>query len=212
MNSWRRRNPDKVKAQNHRAKANMRKKKLKGLYAKGIRIIKKWKIICPRCNHLFKTKAKRPQCLQCGYTFPRKYIRDFVDTLPTKKCTCCEREIPYQGSGTIKKYCDSCFPQIQALRQMLDKNNAENKRKEAYNRWKDKQEIVVAVTCIFCDTIIPGHRGKVICATCKSKWQRRVPRTVLDDERLWNSFEQVPLTLLVWQRIIRYREKGIYSL
>ena len=28
-------------------------------------------LICPKCNHKFNSEAKRPQCSQCRYNFPR---------------------------------------------------------------------------------------------------------------------------------------------
>jgi len=209
VKSWRRRNPDKVKAQNLRARKIQRTKKTKKLYLQGVYTEIKWKITCPKCNRTFKTKAKRPSC-QCGYMFPRKYMQIFIDNTKTTPCVCCGREIPFQDARALRKYCNSCFPQIMALKNAIQQMRA---KKTDSNKWyREHEEIVVAVTCIFCDTIIPGRRGKKICDDCQTKWQRTIPARVLDDERFWYSFKELPLDLLAWRRIINYRQHGVYKL
>lgn len=210
VKSWRRRNPDKVQAQNLRARKIQRKKKAKKLYLQGVYTTIRWKITCPKCKFTFKTKAKRPHCQNCEYAFPRKYMEHFIDNLKTTPCVSCGREIPHQGVGTFREYCNSCFPQIMALKRVLQQMKA---KKTDNKKWyREHEEIVVAVTCIFCDTIIPGSRGRKICNDCQNKWQRRVPARVLEDKRLWYSFKKLPSDLLVWGRILNYRTHGVYKL
>lgn len=90
---------------------------------------------------------------------------------------------------------------------------AKIKRRRAFKKWYwNNTEIVVAVTCIFCDKLILGCLSKKLCNDCKNKWQRTIPANVLDNEKLWLSFHQLPENLLIWRRIIQYRNKGIYRL
>lgn len=204
LKRWRRRNPEKLKAQNKRAKKNLRLREKKRLYRSGVYLKQKWKLTCPRCSRVFYTKAKRPTCHKCNYTFPRRYMERFIDRLKTSICKCCGREIPYQGKGIPRKYCECCLPQIMALKKAFE---------DKVHNWREYQrEIVVAVTCVFCDTIIPGRRGKRLCPDCATKWARTVPQRILDDNRLWDSFKDPPLDLLVWKRIILLRKRGVYSL
>lgn len=210
LNSWRGRNPDKVRTQNRRAKKILRKKRAKKLYLQGIYTEAKWKIACPKCNRIFKTKAKRPQCFQCGYTFPRKYMQTFIDNQKTTPCVCCEREIPHQNVGALRKYCNSCFPQIMALKRMLMQKRA--KKVDTKTWYREHEEIVVAVTCVFCDTILLGRRGKRICPDCQAKWQRTIPARVFDEGEIYNSFELLSSDLLAWKRMINLRKQGVYKL
>jgi hypothetical protein len=223
LKDWRKKNPDKVSLQNKRAKRNIRRREVRNLREKGIYIEIKWSIKCPECKQEFKTSAKRPQC-NCGYIFPRDYMEKFIDKLKTTPCKCCEREIPYQmdvdaegqhRAGRRRKYCECCFPQIQALKKIFaqirweKKHPKTNTNKKSY---RNNTEIVVAVTCIFCDEIILGHSGKRICPDCYLKWSRKIPQKIQEILASWSSFKFLPRDLLAWRRIMYYRDGGIYSL
>jgi hypothetical protein len=209
-----------VSLQNKRAKRNIRRRKERNLREKGIYTEIKWSIECPECKREFKTSAKRPQC-NCGYVFPRDYMKKFIDKLKTTPCKCCGREIPYQieagqhKAGRHRKYCECCFPQIQALKKVFAQMRQEKKHPNTNTnkKWyRNNVEIVVAVTCIFCEDIILGHGGKKICPDCSSKWRRYIPQEILETLKSWSSFSQLPRDLLAWNRIIRYRKQGIYTL
>jgi hypothetical protein len=210
LQSWRKRNPDKVSLQNQRAKRNVRRRKDRNLRENGIYKKIRWEVTCPKCKNVFQTSAKRPVC-KCGYPFTRRYMERYIDTLETSPCRACGREIPHQEGtrGHHRDYCDSCFPQIQALKRFI----ARSKNKHDNKKWyRDNEEIVVAVKCIFCDEIIPGHGGKKICDDCVTKWSRTTPRTIHTVLASWSDFSKLPRELLAWKRIMWYRERGIYSL
>jgi len=212
LNSWRKRHPEKVKLQNKRAKKRQRLRMNKRLNSIGKYPKMKWEITCPKCNHVLKTSAKRPQC-SCGYSFPRDYMEKFIDGLPTNPCKCCGREISYQFKQQIfkKLYCECCYPQIQALKKVLCQ--IRNPDCHNWHEWyQNNAEIVVAVTCIFCDEIIPGRTGKRVCRDCMMKWCRVTPQKIRDILASWPSFTLLPKDLLAWRRIMHYRNKGIYSL
>jgi hypothetical protein len=164
LQNWRKQNPAKVKMQNRRAKKKIRHNKLRTLSSNGIYKKFKWTIVCPKCNLHFKTTAKRPQC-SCGYSFPRRFMERFIDTFPTKPCKTCGREIPYPGEGTIRKYCETCFPQMTALYKAFHPN------KHSWREWyQENKEVLVAMTCRACgNLIIYKGIGKIPqkCGLCK---------------------------------------------
>ena len=83
------------------------------------------------------------------------------------------------------------------------------KRKRHYRHIRDNMiEVVVAVTCVICDDIIIGRAGKKFCASCKSKWDDPVPKYVLEQLRIRNSFEKIPEELVAWKRIVDLRKVG----
>jgi RNA polymerase-binding transcription factor DksA len=128
-------------------------------------------------------------------------------------CKSCGREIPYSGHGVPRKYCDCCFPQIRALKNFLSNQKYMAKHPGGCNAWyRNNKELIVAVTCILCDDIIPGHGGKKICHRCSQKWGRRVPRFVKESLAAMSSFNDIPKDIIVWKRIIDLRNQGIYSL
>jgi hypothetical protein len=127
-------------------------------------------------------------------------------------CKCCGRETEYKGRGCPKTYCETCFPQITALKQVLNQMRHEKDNAKICKQWYDNNtEIVVAVGCVFCDTIIIGRTGKLMCDDCKKKWQGRIPHKVITALANRSSFELLPRDLLAWTRIIFYRKQGIYS-
>jgi hypothetical protein len=207
--SWRRRNPEKVRLQNVRARRNIRRKKARRMYWKGIYPPILWDVECPRCNIVLKTRAKRPRCEHCGYTFPRRYMEHFIDNQMTTPCVCCKREIPYQDERTLRKYCDSCFPQIVALKYVLEQMRSG--KKDLKEWYRGTTEIVVAVTCVFCGDIIIGRSGKRICDECLNKWERSMPKHVMD-YLTRHSTMNLPKDFLIWYRIFRLRHQGIYNL
>jgi hypothetical protein len=214
LESWRKRNPDKVSLQNKRAKINIRRRKERNLREQGIYPKIKWSIICPKCKHEMKTAAKRPGC-SCGYVFPRDYMEKFIDRLETTPCKCCGREIPFQekGKGRPRAYCECCSPQITALKRVFTQMRREENNPDANEKWyRNNMEIVVAVTCIFCDNIILGRGSKRICHDCYLKWGRQIPRKIRETLTSWPSFKLLPPDLLAWRRIEYYRKRGIYTL
>lgn len=90
--------------------------------------------------------------------------------------------------------------------------DSESNCKKCKKWYDDTKEIVVAVSCIFCDDIIPGTGGKRICRDCLTRWGRKTPRSVLHTVLSHSSFEHYPRELLSWKRIIFLREQGITSL
>lgn len=73
-------------------------------------------------------------------------------------------------------------------------------------------EIVVAVSCIFCDEVVPGKGGKRLCDACYYKWMRKIPLRVLCDIGNHPSFQEFPSELLVWKRIVDMRDAGVKKL
>lgn len=72
---------------------------------------------------------------------------------------------------------------------------------------------VVAVSCILCDAIIPGHFHKKLCPPCQLKWGRRTPRSVVEELNVYGSSGRpLPPDLRVWARIISIRAEGIYNI
>jgi len=136
-----------------------------------------------------------------------------MECIPGKRgslCKTCGREIPFIGKHTPKKYCDSCFPQIMALKRVLGMMRFKEKNKGHYKKWyAGSIEKIVAVTCIFCDDIIPGNGGKLICESCKSKWGRKTPATVEFALSSHPSFTEMPKDLLIWKKIIELKKEGI---
>lgn len=211
---WRKNNPDKVKAQNKRAKKKVRHKRLRVLNTNGRYPKFKWPVACPKCNHHFKTSAKRPQC-NCGYSFPRDFMEKLIDNAPTKPCKTCGREIPYPGEGTIRKYCECCFPQITALKAALSSNRFRTKNPDHNKEWyRNNTEIIAASTCCICGEIIPYKRigcVPILCEICaprrelnankrrsrEKKWsvntyefiQMEKKRLWLDQDRKWTKKE-----------------------
>jgi len=170
LQNWRKNNPDKVKAQNKRAKKKFRHKRLRLLSIHGKYPKFKWPVTCPKCERHFKTTAKRPQC-SCGYSFPRRFIEKLIDNAPTKPCHTCGREIPYPGEGTIRKYCECCFPQITALKAVFGRERYLKDHPEPWRKWEqDNREVIVATTCRVCGNfILYKGIGKVPqkCGLCK---------------------------------------------
>ena len=210
LQSWRKRNPDKVSLQNKRARINISRRRDRNLREKGIYKEIRWPIVCPECKREFTTSAKRPQC-NCGHVFPRDFMEKLIDNAPTTPCKCCGREIPHIDKmvGKPRDFCECCFPQIQAIRTVFSRL----RHPQDQNKWyRDHEEIVVAVTCIFCDEIIPGHVGKKICDECVPKWGRRTPNIVQTALANSSSFHRLSRDLLAWKRIMDYRAHGIYTL
>ena len=82
----------------------------------------------------------------------------------------------------------------------------------ACNKWyRDNKEIVVAVTCVFCDDIVPGRIGKKVCNDCSMKWGRKTPAKIMDTLTMHPSFTPMSKEILIWKRIVDYRNDGIYS-
>jgi hypothetical protein len=82
-----------------------------------------------------------------------------------------------------------------------------------YKKWYDNnREVVVAVSCVFCEGIIHGTGGKIICYDCHCKWQRKIPLRVLCDLGNHPSFQEYPSELLVWKRIADLRGAGVTKL
>lgn len=208
LNSWRRRNPDKVSLQNKRAKVNFRRRKGRTLHGNGIYAKIKWPVVCPKCSREFETSAKRPRCT-CGYPFTRRFMEKFIDNAQTTPCKCCGREIPHpdKAVGRPREYCECCFPQIQAIKKAFGMRPTDNRK-----WYRNNVEIVVAVTCIFCDEILPGHGGKKVCRKCQFKWQSTTPRKIVTALANCSSFKRLSRDLLAWKRIIEYRAHGVYSL
>jgi hypothetical protein len=211
LQSWRKRNPEKVSLQNKRAKINMRKREKRTLRLHGKYTKIKWPVKCPECEQTIQTSAKRPQC-NCGHVFQRDFMEKLIDNAQTKPCKSCGREIPFPDDerGRHREYCECCFPQIQALKRVFQ----EMKRKpDAFVKsYRRNTEFVVAVTCIFCDEIILGHRGKKVCPDCQKKWCRQIPQAVSDTLAKWYSFKLLPPDLRAWKRIQYHRKQGIYTL
>lgn len=131
----------------------------------------------------------------------------------TSVCKTCGREILYCGRGRPRKYCDSCLPQIMALKNFFD---TERFRREhpKYNgdRYRNNMDFVVAVTCVFCEEIVLGHGGRRLCDDCMVKWERRPPSWVVFGLSSNPSFMEMPRDLLVWKRIVDLRKLGIRTI
>ena len=166
LKDWRKKNPEKVKLQNQRAKKNQKRKLLKRLYSQGIRRTIRYKLTCPKCTYVWKSHAKRPQCV-CGYSFPRNYFQ--TELFKSKKkdiiidfsvCKTCGREIPYQGRGSPREHCDSCLPQIMALKSYFAREKYDKEHPEKWRKWfQNNEEIVVAMTCKVCGNLVL-YKGK----------------------------------------------------
>lgn len=176
--NWRKKNPDKVKEQNKRARKNTKRREMKNLYMiEGKHKPLKIKVTCSKCLHQWATRAKRPQCV-CGYSFPMAHYEHLIDNLPTKPCKCCGREVPFYGKGAPREYCDCCFPQIQALKRVLNQNRAK-KRNPKYQEeyYRNTHEVLAAMTCRNCgDIILYKNIGQIpqLCGYCYS-FQRSRP-------------------------------------
>lgn len=82
-----------------------------------------------------------------------------------------------------------------------------------YKKWYDSNvEVVVAVSCVFCEGIVPGNSGKRLCGACYSKWGRKIPLRVLCDLGNHPSFKEYPSELLVWKRIADLRGASVTKL
>ena len=209
LKEWRKKNPGKLKAQNKRARKNHKRRLEKNLYLKGKYKKVKITIVCPKCEHKWRTNAKRPQCI-CGYGFPRDYMQKIEDHARTQPCKCCGREVPYQGRGSHRKYCECCIPQITALKAVLGQMKYEKEKPNHFIEWyRNNTEIIVAVSCIICGDIIPGHGGKKICDECESKWERTIPEIIMDRLTKWPSFQMMPPELIAWKRILYLRKQGL---
>lgn len=87
------------------------------------------------------------------------------------------------------------------------------KKQRRWRRYRDStKDVVVAVSCVFCDEIIIGNAGKKICSSCKQKWERTVPNYIELAINSLNSFAQIPEELRAWKRIIDVRHEGIYQI
>jgi hypothetical protein len=142
-------------------------------------------------------------------------MEGLIDNADTTPCVCCGREIPHPDNkkGVFRKYCECCFPQILALKKTLQRMRLDEQVPNQSKKWYDNnKEIIVAVTCVFCDTIIAGHGGKRLCPECKMKWGMKIPRYIHDILTTYPSFKQMPQDILVWNRIKRYRDQGIKTL
>lgn len=128
-------------------------------------------------------------------------------------CKCCGREMEYKGRGCPKTYCETCLPQITALKQVLNRMKHEKDNAKICKQWYDNnKEIIVAVTCIFCEEIILGGAGKKVCNECMEKWSRAVPRWVVEALRIRSSFHHLKKELRIWKHIIELRAEGVTKL
>jgi hypothetical protein len=84
-------------------------------------------------------------------------------------------------------------------------------KKDLKGWYRSNTEIVVAVTCVFCGDIIIGRSGKRICDECLNKWERSMPKHVMD-YLTRHSTMNLPKDFLIWYRIFRLRHQGIYNL
>jgi len=160
-------------------------------------------------------KNKRKRLRKIGYKNGLYLsVKGKVDESRVTPCRCCGREIPYQGRGPPRTYCETCFPQIAALRKALSELRYEREGKSSgWKKWYvNNKEIVVAVTCIFCDDIIIGKRGKKLCRSCQTKWAMKIPRHIMETLEQFPSFHRMPKDLLAWHRIHRLRVQGITKL
>jgi hypothetical protein len=85
-------------------------------------------------------------------------------------CKTCDREIENQGPGISRKYCESCFPQVMALKRVLGQMKREKERPSRFKEWyQNTTEVLVASTCSVCSAIIP-YKGKgmtpFLCEMC----------------------------------------------
>jgi len=194
LQTWRKQNPEKLRLQRKRARKNQRRRADKILNSKGIYKKIKKSVICPKCNHKFKTSAKRPQC-KCGYNFSRDFINNLIEKSKITLCKCCGREVYYQGRGVYRKYCECCFPQIQALKSVQTRMRFDKKRPKRFQEWyQNTSEVVVAMTCRACGNFII-YKGKGVfpqkCDLCrgierarpKPIWNPKDTRTFIDVEK-----------------------------